>query len=169
MTDDLRVGRLALVVIAEAAAQAEDGLGEGGARAMTGTRRRDQPAGFVHLVDALVADVAVAEIPEPVPVVMDQVGVIRLLGCGPEPDVEIELCRGARVRLDADAVARLVAQSRAKPAACRACPTGSPRRPAPTRARNGSACRAGRSGCNAARPRRRSRPSCTLWLHGFST
>ena len=77
---DLGVGRLALVAIAEPAAQAEDGLGKGRAGAVAARARgRDQPAGDVHLVDALVADVAVAEVPEPVPVVMDQVGVIRLL------------------------------------------------------------------------------------------
>ena len=44
-----------------------------------GLAGRDQPASVVHLVDALVADVAIAEIPEPVPVVMNQVGVKRLL------------------------------------------------------------------------------------------
>ena len=75
------------------------------------TRRRDQPAGFVHLVDALVPDVAVAEIPEPVPVVMNQVGMKRLLGRRAEPDVESEL-RGRIVSgFDADAAARLVAES----------------------------------------------------------
>ena len=47
---------------------------------------------------ALVADVAVAEVPEPVPVVMDQVRVIRLLGRGAEPEVEVELV-GRRLRL----------------------------------------------------------------------
>ena len=94
---DLGIGRLTLVVIAEAAAQAQNGLGEGRARAVLAwTRGRDQPAGFVHLVDALVPDVAIAEIPEPVPVVMNQVGVIRLLGCRAEPDVESDLRRGIR-------------------------------------------------------------------------
>ena len=108
---DLGVGRLALVAIAEPAAQAEDGLGERRAGAVPArARSRDQPAGNVHLVDALVADVAVAEVPEPVPVVMDQVGVIRLLRGRAEPDVEIELLGRIRDRFDADAAARLVAQ-----------------------------------------------------------
>ena len=101
---DLRVGRLALVAVAEAAAQAEDAPRQGGAG--------DDPAGDVHLVHALVADVAVAEIPEPVPVVVDQVGVERLLCGRPQPEVEIHLRRRlADDRLDADAAARLVAQA----------------------------------------------------------
>ena len=97
---DLGVGRLPLVVIAEPAAQADDGLGERRAGAVPARARgRDQPAGDVHLVDALVADVAVAEVPEPVPVVMDQVGVIRLLRGRAEPDVEIELLGRSRDRV----------------------------------------------------------------------
>src|SRR5207248_8192146 len=96
------VRRLPLVLVAEPAADAED-------RA----RQRpvlDGPAGDVHLVNALVADVAVAEIPEPVPVVVDEVGVEVLLRRGPGPDVEIDLLRRLRHRPDADALARLVAQ-----------------------------------------------------------
>ena len=109
---NLGVGRLSLVVIAEATAQTQNGLGEGGARAVLAcTRCRDQPASLVHLVDALVPDVAIAEIPEPVPVVMNQVGVKSLLGCRPEPDVVGELCRGITRGLDPDATAGLVAES----------------------------------------------------------
>ena len=157
MTADLGVGRLALVVVAEPAAEAEHGLGEGRAAGRR-ARSRDQPAGDVHLVDALVADVAVAEVPEPVPVVMDEVGVIRLLGRRAEPEVEVELLGRSRVGLDADAAARSCSTGRARPAACRACPTGSPRRPGPSRGWSGSGCRAGRSGRTSARPRRRSGP-----------
>ncbi len=94
---DLGVGRLALVVIAEPAAQAQDGFGESRAGAVPARAGgRDQPAGDVHLMDPLVADIAVAEVPEPVPVIMDQVGVIRLLRGRAEPDVESELLGGCR-------------------------------------------------------------------------
>src|SRR5205823_168744 len=103
---DLSVGRLPLVVIAEPAAEAEHGLGVSRA----GTRgTRDQPAGDIHLVNALVADVAVAEVPEPVPVVMDQVLVIRLAGGRTEPEVEIDWGRRRRAGLETDTATGLVA------------------------------------------------------------
>src|SRR5262249_23321018 len=70
---------------------------------------RDGPAGDVHLVDALVADVAVAEIPEPVPVVVDEVAVVRLLGRRPEPEVEVQVGRRRGDLLVPDAPARLAA------------------------------------------------------------
>src|SRR5262249_15135795 len=88
---DLGVGRLALVLVAEAAAHADDRLRIGRAGS---SRGGDEPAGDVHLVDALVANVAVAEIPEPVPVVVDEVPVEGLFRRGPEPEVEIEVGRG---------------------------------------------------------------------------
>src|SRR5262249_24104535 len=72
-------------------------------------RPRDGPAGDVHLVDALVADVAVAEIPEPVPVVMDEVGVVGLEGRRPQPEVEVQLPRRLAEGLAADAPARAAA------------------------------------------------------------
>ncbi len=100
---DLRVGGLALVGVAEPAAQAEDRLRQSGVG--------DHPAGLVHLVDALVADVAVAEVPEPVPVVVDQVGVERPFRGRPQPEVEVHLARRLARRLGADAVPRLVAQT----------------------------------------------------------
>src|SRR5208283_215555 len=81
---DLRIRCLALVAIAEPATHAAHRPGIDRA---SSTRRRNQPARDVHLMNALVTDVAVAEIPEPVPVVMDQVGVIRLPGSRPKPDV----------------------------------------------------------------------------------
>src|SRR5262249_2825531 len=71
----------------------------------------DGPAGYVDLMNALVADVAVAEIPEPVPVVMDEVGVVRLLRGRAQPEVEIHLGRRIAVGPSADAAARLVAQA----------------------------------------------------------
>ena len=99
---DHRVGRLALVRVAEPAAEADDALGQGGAG--------DHPAGDVHLVDPLVADVAVAEIPEPVPVVVDVVGVERVLRRRAEPEVVVDGRGCFGVRLDADALAGLVAE-----------------------------------------------------------
>ncbi len=63
--------------------------------------------GHVGLVHALVADLAVAEIPEPVPVVMHQVAVERPQLGRPDPVVEVE-GRGRRlVGLEADAPPRL--------------------------------------------------------------
>ncbi len=59
---------------------------------------------------ALVADVAVAEVPEPVPVVRHDVAVMRLLWGRAEPEVEIEFGRSQRDRLLADALTRLVAE-----------------------------------------------------------
>ena len=97
---DLGIGGLALVVIAEPAAQAHDRLGERRAGAVAARAGgRDQPAGDVHLMDALVANIAVAEVPEPVPVVMDEIGVIRLLRSRAEPDVKGELLGGRRDRV----------------------------------------------------------------------
>src|SRR5439155_3640912 len=59
---DLRVGRLAVVGVAEAAADADDRTAD--------VVAAQAPAGDVHLVDALVAQVAVAVVPGPVPVVV---------------------------------------------------------------------------------------------------
>ena len=61
--DDLGVGVVAVVDVAEAAADAEDARGE--------LHLAEEPAGDVHLVDALVAEVAVAGVPDPVPVVVE--------------------------------------------------------------------------------------------------
>src|SRR5262249_27766371 len=60
---DLRVGRLAVIDIPEPAADADDGARE--------LALLQAPPGLVHLVDALVAEVAVAVVPDPVPVVVD--------------------------------------------------------------------------------------------------
>ena len=79
----LGVGRLALILVAKAAAEADDGLRHGPVG--------HGPAGDVHLVHALVANLAVAEIPKPMPIVMHEVLVIRLLGRRTEPEIEVEL------------------------------------------------------------------------------
>ncbi len=60
---DLSVGCFALVLVAEASANGDDAFGPHGAG--------NHPAGDVHLVDALVPDIAVAVGPEPVPVIVD--------------------------------------------------------------------------------------------------
>ena len=75
---DERVGHLPLVLVLESPARADDGSRE----LRPG---RQHPVAHVHLMHALVADVPVAEIPEPVPAVGDQVGVIGLPGRGAEP------------------------------------------------------------------------------------
>ena len=62
MADDHGVGGLAVVHVAEPAADGEDA----GRKLL----HAQEPAGDVHLVDALVAEVAVAGVPDPVPVVM---------------------------------------------------------------------------------------------------
>lgn len=61
-------------------------------------RTLDAPPRDVHFVHALIPRVAVARIPEPVPVVVDQVAVVRLFRRGAEPQVEIELRRRRGLR-----------------------------------------------------------------------
>ncbi len=102
---DLGVGGLALVFVAESSAQADGGFGVGGIG--------DSPAGFVHFVDALVADVAVAGVPEPVPVVVNEIAMEGLLGRGAQPDIEIDFGRRGFDRFEADAVAFFVAEGAA--------------------------------------------------------
>src|SRR5207249_232601 len=61
--------------------------------------------GLIHFVHALVADVAVAEVPEPVPAIVDEVLVEgRRLG-GPGPDVEVEFGGRGLGRFEADVAA----------------------------------------------------------------
>src|SRR5437879_570595 len=79
----LGVGSVALVRITEPAAEAEDALGQ--------RRAGDHPAGLVHLMDALVADVAVAEIPEPMPIIMHQISMEWPLLRRSKPEAEIQL------------------------------------------------------------------------------
>ena len=63
--------------------------------------------GHVGLMHALVADLAVAEIPEPVPVVVHQVAIERPQLGRPDPVVEVEGGGGRLVGLEADAPPRL--------------------------------------------------------------
>jgi hypothetical protein len=60
-------------------------------------------------MDALIADVAIAGVPEPMPVVMHQVAVERLFRRGAKPEIEIDRCRRHFDRLHADAPPRLAA------------------------------------------------------------
>src|SRR5262249_45189727 len=78
--------------VAEAAADARRGAGQ--------LVLVEAPARLVHLVDALVAEVAVAVVPEPVPVVVDGavfrgVAVRHLEGGGAAPEVVVH--RGGRL------------------------------------------------------------------------
>src|SRR5262249_7014240 len=61
---DLRVCGLAVVHVPDTTTEAEHGVRH--------RRLAEAPAGLVHLVNALVAEVAVAVVPDPVPVVVDR-------------------------------------------------------------------------------------------------
>ena len=102
---ELHVGGLALVgvvgAVDVASADGDNGFGEGGVF--------DGPAGDVHLMNALVADVAVAEVPEPVPVVVDEVAMEGLFGGGAEPEVEVYVAGNFFVGFVADAPAGFAA------------------------------------------------------------
>ena len=100
--DDLRVGRVAGVFVAEAAADADRTRGE--------LVFAEEPAGDVHLMDALVAHVAVAGVPVPMPIVVDA-GTIEILLLGrAAPEVVIERRGNLQRRFEfADAEPRLVA------------------------------------------------------------
>ena len=156
----LRVRRLALVLVAEAAAQADALVRHG----PLGHR----PAGNVHLMHPLVADLAVAEVPEPVPVVVNQIFVVRLLRRGPEPKVEVQPLRWRLRRFQSDAPPRLagVAVRNQQPAILPAVDG----RDLPGPLRVGAILRAVLDDATVL-PRASTslRPSEMLWLHGFST
>src|SRR5690242_17814297 len=61
-------------------------------------------------MDALVAEIAVAVVPEPVPVVMESILSELALRRGPEPKVVIDTRRNRRDRRVTDGIAPLVAQ-----------------------------------------------------------
>lgn len=102
---ELHVGGLGLVgvvgAVDVASADGNDGFWEGGVF--------DGPAGDIHLMNALVAHVAVAEVPEPVPVVVDEVAVEGLFGSGSKPKVKIHVAGDFFVGLVANAPSRLAA------------------------------------------------------------
>ena len=68
-----------------------------------------RPLRDVELVRALVVHVAVARLPEPVPVVVDVVGVELVDDGRPAPQVPVQVGRRIAVGLEADGVARLAA------------------------------------------------------------
>src|SRR5262249_21949335 len=67
---------------------------------------------FVHLVDALVAQVAVAVVPGPVPVVVQVLALERILRGGTAPQIVIDALGNRLLAVDlADRAARLVAEA----------------------------------------------------------
>ena len=101
--DDLRVGRLAVVLVAEPAAEAHDVPGQ---RVLA-----QAPAAAVHVVDAHVAEVAVAGVPVPVPVVVQVLAHQGPLVGRAAPEVVVDRLRD-RLRAGdlADALPRLVVE-----------------------------------------------------------
>src|SRR5687767_11195 len=97
----LHVRRLALIVVSKPSAQTPNLVGQRGSF--------DRPTGHIDFVNALVANVTVAKVPEPMPVVMNQIAVIRLHGGWPKPQIEIEITRWSVVRLAPDTPAGLAA------------------------------------------------------------
>src|SRR5262249_41257111 len=79
---DLGVGGLAVIDVAEAAADAEHALGQ--------LVLAEAPAGLIHLVDTLVAEIAVAVVPGPVPIVVQVLAAERLLRSGAAPEIVID-------------------------------------------------------------------------------
>ena len=104
MVNDLRVGGLAIVLVSEPAADAPDAWGK--------FHVAEEPTGDVHLVDALIAKVAIAVIPHPVPVVMQAFAGEGFLGGWAEPEIVIHLARHILgIRDITDAAAALVAKT----------------------------------------------------------
>ena len=109
MDHDLSVWRVTVVAVAEAATDAE------GVTRQTGFT--EEPAGDIHLVDALVADVAVAVEVNPVPVVMDgavfrRVTVGRYERCRAGPKIVVDRSGNWRGCVgETDAVATFVAKA----------------------------------------------------------
>src|SRR5436190_4881212 len=55
-----------------------------------GERDAETPACGIHLVDGLVAEIPVACVPDPVPVVMEAIACERFQGCGAGPEVVVD-------------------------------------------------------------------------------
>ena len=99
----LAVGDIAIVDVAEPAAEADDALGK--------LLLAEAPAGLVELVGILVAEIAVAGETVPVPVVMEALAVGNDVGGGPGPEIKVETGGERRRRVDQpDARPPLVAQ-----------------------------------------------------------
>jgi hypothetical protein len=93
---------LAVIFVSETATDGDDGLWEG---------LVERPAGDVHLVNALVSDIAVAEFTVTVPVVMEAVLVERAELGSALPEIVIDAGRDLAVGKMADAGTRLVAEA----------------------------------------------------------
>src|SRR5262249_18791227 len=102
--NDLRVGRFTVVFVAEPAAHAPHAWGQ--------FVHAQKPATNIHLMNALIAEVAATVIPKPMPVVMELLAPNWNQRGRTGPQVVIYVGRG-RLRLAyfADAAARLVAQT----------------------------------------------------------
>src|SRR5438477_529743 len=103
MKNDLRIRRGAVVDVAEAAAETED------------ARRKlvlaQEPAGDIHLVNALISQIAVARIPNPMPIVMEALAHERLHRGRAAPEIVVDAGRNWLRSIDlADAGTPLVAK-----------------------------------------------------------
>src|SRR5262249_47337913 len=103
MDADLSVGGLPGILIAEPAAVTDDPLAD--------IVDAQSPAGEVHLMDALIAEVAVAVIPLPVPVVMELRAGQGVHRRRPAPDVVVDVFRNGVGSARSDRRAALVAQA----------------------------------------------------------
>ena len=104
MIDELRIGRVAIVLIAGTSAHAEHLRAQGGGA--------QSPSGDVHLVDALVAQIAVAGDELPVPIVMELGAHQGLQRRRTAPQIIVDVIGHlGRRRYIPNALARLVAKS----------------------------------------------------------
>ena len=97
-----RVGGFALIVPLKTTA---DGHGAHGVRLV----RVDCPAGDVQLVCALIVQIAVARLPEPVPVVVHEIAVVLIDLGGAAPQIPIQVAGRGRRLLEADTATRFAA------------------------------------------------------------
>src|SRR6185437_5381523 len=101
---NLRVGRLAVINVAEPTTDADDAFRQ--------FILAQPPACLVHFMDALVAEIAVARVPNPMPIVMETLAHKRTHRRGAAPQIVVAtLGRLLWPAHFADAAARLVAQT----------------------------------------------------------
>ena len=85
MVDDLGVGGFAIVVITQTSPEAEHFRGEG--------RLIEEPPADIHLMDALVAEVAIAGAPDPMPVVVQLAAAQGVFFGGAAPEIVVHIGR----------------------------------------------------------------------------
>ena len=141
---DLRVRGLLVVVVVVLAA--------GAAHLRRACRAPSTLRDDVEAVDAVVAEFAGAQVPEPVPVVVEAV-LRELARRRPEPEVVIDALRAAvpASRCRCSAGRRRSTPARTRP--CRACPPARTRGPRPRSAGCAAACRPGSRPCTCGPPR----------------